>query len=112
MGLWDKEVANPLDSLFDMNKDDILDPAEQALQFEYLTEQLKAQMPSYSDEDEEFDIDELELMDEHDRREALEAAGYSADDFGENSDDFDEGYFSDFFDRHVRHNICPEVWKA
>lgn len=30
MGFWDREVRDTFDSLFDLNRDGMLDPAEQA----------------------------------------------------------------------------------
>lgn len=82
MGFWDRNVENSFDSLFDMNRDGVLDPVEQGFQLDFLTRQMEED--DKSDED-ELDVDDLEFMDEDERREALEEAGYDPDDF---DDDF------------------------
>lgn len=84
MGFWDRNVENSFDSLFDMNRDGVLDPGEQGFQLDFLTRQMEEDDRSDDDED-ELDLDELEYMDEDERREALEEAGYDPDDF---DDDF------------------------
>ena len=84
MGFWDKDVENSFDSLFDMNRDGVLDPVEQGFQLDFLTRQMEEDNKSDEDE-EELDLDDLEFMDEDERREALEEAGYDPDDF---DDDF------------------------
>ncbi len=84
MGFWDRNVENSFDSLFDMNRDGVLDPVEQGFQLDFLTRQMEEDDRSDDDED-ELDLDELEYMDEDERREALEEAGYDPDDF---DDDF------------------------
>ncbi len=80
MGFWDRNVENSFDSLFDMNRDGVLDPVEQGFQLDFLTRQMEEDDRSDDDED-ELDLDELEYMDEDERREALEEAGYDPDDF-------------------------------
>ena len=80
MGFWDRDVENSFDSLFDMNRDGVLDAVEQGFQLDFLTRQMEEENRS----DEEEDELDLEFMDEDDRREALEEAGYDPDDF----DDF------------------------
>ena len=82
MGFWDRDVKNSFDSMFDMNRDGVLDLAEQGFQLDFLTRQMKKDDRS---DDDELDLDELEYMDEDERREALEEAGYDPDDF---DDDF------------------------
>lgn len=84
MGFWDRDVENSFDSLFDMNRDGVLDPVEQGFQLDFLARQMEEDDHSDDDED-ELDLDELEYMDEDERREALEEAGYDPDDF---DDDF------------------------
>lgn len=84
MGFWDRNVQNSFDSLFDMNRGGVLDPVEQEFQLDFLTRQMEEDDHSDDDED-ELDLDELEYMDEDERREALEEAGYDPDDF---DDDF------------------------
>lgn len=84
MGFWDRNVENSFDSLFDMNRDGVLDPVEQGFQLDFLTRQMEEDDKSDEDED-ELDLDDLEFMDEDECREALEEAGYGPDDF---DDDF------------------------
>ena len=83
MGFWDREVRDSFDSLFDLNRDGMLDPAEQAFQLDFLTREMEDNASEEYDED--LDLDDLEFMDEDERREALEEAGYDPDDF---DDDF------------------------
>lgn len=80
MGFWDRNVENSFDSLFDMNRDGVLDPVEQGFQLDFLTHQMEGDDRS-DDDEEELDLEELEYMDEDERREALEEAGYDPDDF-------------------------------
>jgi len=84
MGFWDRDVENSFDSLFDLNRDGVLDPVEQGFQLDFLTRQMEEDNQLEEDED-ELDLDDLEFMDEDERREALEEAGYDPDDF---DDDF------------------------
>ena len=88
MGFWDREVRDGFDAMFDFNRDGHLDPFEQAMQFDFIEEGMKSESGRDEEEDELFgsdlDFDELEDMDEDERREALEEAGYDPDDF----DDF------------------------
>lgn len=83
MGFWDRNVENSFDRMFDMNRDGVLDPVEQAFQLDYIASQMEEE--NRSDDDDELDLDELEFMDEDERREALEEAGYDLDDY---DDDF------------------------
>ena len=70
--------------MFDFNHDGELDSFERAAEFQFLDEISK------EDEDEDefdelettgLDMDELEFMDEDERREALEDAGLDPDDY-------------------------------
>ncbi len=79
MGFWDRDVENSFDRMFDMNRDGVLDPVEQGFQLDFLTRQMEEDACSGEDED-ELDLDELEYMDEDERRELLEEAGYDPDD--------------------------------
>ena len=79
MGFWDRNIENSFDCLFDMNRDGVLDPVEQGFQLDFITRQMEEDDRSDDDED-ELDLDELEYMDEDERREALEEAGYDPDD--------------------------------
>ncbi|MCR5801336.1 MAG: hypothetical protein K6G57_03285 [Lachnospiraceae bacterium] len=78
MGFWDRSVKNSFDSMFDMNRDGVLDPAEQAIQLDFITRQMEED--SRSDDDDEDELD-LESIDE----EELDDAGFDSDDSG---DDF------------------------
>ena len=73
MGFWNRQVRDSFDGLFDLNRDGMLDPVEQAFQIDILTRKMKASS--------ELLQDDLELMDEDERRETLEDAGYDPDDF-------------------------------
>lgn len=83
MGFWDREVENSFDSLFDTNRDGVLDPVEQGFQLDFLTRQIEEDRSI--EEEDDLDLDDIELMDEDERREALEEADYDPDDF---DDDF------------------------
>ena len=72
MGFFDMDVHDSLDEMFDRNGDGLLDPLEQAERWDYLQE---------TGEFDGIDRDELELMDEDERREYLEREGYDPDDF-------------------------------
>ena len=78
-----KETTGTFDSLFDLNRDGMLDPAEQAFQLDFLTRKMKDE--TCEEHGGDLDLDDLEFMDEDERREALEDAGYDPDDF---DDDF------------------------
>ena len=77
------DVDNLFGGLFDLNRDGMLDFAEQIYQLDYLERQMKDDDDRDDEEDDldELDLDELEFMDEDERREALEEAGYDPDDF-------------------------------
>ena len=89
MDSWDRDVDNSFDSFFDLNKDGVLDPIEQGFELDFLERQIKeGDLSDEIEDDLEFndlDLDDLEFMDEDERREALEEAGYDPDDF---EDDF------------------------
>ena len=81
MGFWDREVQGPFDDLFDLNSDGTLDPFEHAYQDDYIIREMEGDTSGENDND--TDIDYLEFMDEDERREALEEAGFDPDDFDE-----------------------------
>ena len=83
MGFWDMDVDNSFDGLFDLNRDGMLDLAEQTYQLDYLEREMREDddLDEEDDDLDELDLDELEFMDEDERREALEEAGYDPDDF-------------------------------
>lgn len=60
MGFFDKDVENGFDEMFDLNKDGVLDPGEQAMQFAFVD---KISREEYSDEEED-ELDRDELLDE------------------------------------------------
>ena len=80
MGFWDRNVVNSLDSLFDMNRDGLLDPVEQGFQLDFLARQMGEDDRS---DDDDLNLDELDYMAEDERREVLEEAGYDPDDFND-----------------------------
>jgi len=84
MGFFDNPVRNSFDSLFDFNRDGVLDIGEQGAQLDFIMEDIEGK-DDYDDEKSDdypdLDLDELECMDEDERREALEDAGYDPDDF-------------------------------
>ena len=82
MDSWDRDVENSFDSFFDRNGDGVLDPIEQGFQLDFLERQMKEDDGIIEDENDlDLDLDDLEDMDEDERREALEEAGYDPDDF-------------------------------
>ena len=94
MDPWGRDVGNPFDSFFDLDRDGVLDPVEQAFQLDFLERQMKEDDLSAEIDDDldlddrdlnDLDLDDLEFMDEDERRDALEEAGYDPDDF---EDDF------------------------
>lgn len=88
MGLFDFNY-NPM---FDFNHDGKNDFFERAAEFEFIdriTKEENSDDSEYDDMDDELEMagldrDDLEMMDEDERREALEEAGLDPDDF----DDF------------------------
>ena len=90
MDPWGREVQNPFDSFFDFDRDGVLNPIEQGFELDFLERQMKEDELSYETDEDDLeldglDLDDLEYMDEDERREALEEAGYDPDDF---EDDF------------------------
>lgn len=93
MGLFDRDVESLLDEMFDLNRDGRIDFAEEALEFEYLEREIKAEELGVDASDlDDLDLDELqdledlrdldlEDMDEDELRDALEDAGYDPEDF-------------------------------
>jgi hypothetical protein len=67
--------------LFDFNHDGEIDSIEQAVEFCLLDEITKKESSQTELEMAGLDEDELELMDEDERREALEDAGLDPDDY-------------------------------
>ena len=78
MGFWDREVENSFDSLFDLNRDGVLDPVEQGFQLEFIMHDMEDHNEI---DDEESELEDLEFMDDDERRDALEMMGYDPDDF-------------------------------
>lgn len=69
--------------LFDFNRDGELDAFERELEFQFLSEKTRGGGEEELSELEVagFDADELEFMDEDERREVLEDAGLDPDDY-------------------------------
>ena len=94
--LWvfDRDVKNSFDRMFDWNDDGKLDSFEQANQFEFEQRMLEEDSVDDDEDDDEDDDDDdldldlagldrfdLEMMDEDERREALEDAGLDPGDY-------------------------------
>ena len=58
MGFWDKDIQGPLDDMFDLNRDGMLDPGEEAYKYEFLNGFLND-----NDHDEIDDVDDLDEFD-------------------------------------------------
>lgn len=86
MGIFDREVRNSFDRMFDLNRDGVLDPIEQGLQIDFLSDE--SDEDDKTDETDDLDFDELEELDEDERIEALEEAEYDLDDFDNDFDNF------------------------
>ena len=56
MGFFDREVRDSFDGLFDLNRDGVLDPAEQAFQMDFITRDMEEQ--NNIDDEDELDIDD------------------------------------------------------
>ena len=94
MGFFDRDVKNSFDRMFDWNDDSKLDSFEQANQFEFEQRMLEEDSVDDDEDDDEDDDDDdldldlagldrfdLEMMDEDERREALEDAGLDPGDY-------------------------------
>ena len=94
MGFFDRDVKNSFDRMFDWNDDGKLDSFEQANQFEVEQRMLEEDSVDDDEDDDEDDDDDdldldlagldrfdLEMMDEDERREALEDAGLDPGDY-------------------------------
>ena len=85
MGFWDIDAENSFDKMFDFNGDGHLDSFEQALRYDYLDHEFHVNEQTEEDAifNSDIDIDNLEDMDEDERREVLEDAGYDPDDYND-----------------------------
>ena len=94
MGFFDRDVKNSFDRMFDWNDDGKLDSFEQANQFEFEQRMLEEDSVDDDEDDDEDDDDDdldlylagldrfdLEMMDEDERREAVEDAGLDPGDY-------------------------------
>ena len=94
MGFFDRDVKNSFDRMFDWNDDGKLDSFEQANQFEFEQRMLEEDSVDDDEDDDEDDDDDdldlylagldrfdVEMMDEDERREALEDAGLDPGDY-------------------------------
>ncbi len=91
MGLFDDEVDGTMDEMFDFDRDGHLDPMERTMQLDFEMHMLDDDFDDDSEEEDEFfdeleaetgiDRDEWEMMDDEERAEALEEAGFDPDDF-------------------------------
>lgn len=82
MSFFDRPINNSFDSLFDINRDGILDIVEQGIQMDFHSHSGSDNDSDDSEIDKE-DFDETEDMDDYTRREILEDAGYDPDDYEE-----------------------------
>ena len=109
-------MSGPFDFMFDFDEDGELDPVEEAMLIDFLDDMQKKDSSDDDEEEEDkrkllypdLDFDELEYMDEEERREVLEEAGYDPDDPDfdfdqrklafcfQTSDSFEEMYQSDY----------------
>ena len=109
MGFWDDKVDNPIDSMFDFDRDGELNSTEKAMELDFLSGGNSSNI-FLNDDDLYQDLsftgitkDEFELMDDDEKREALEDAGIDVDDYvysdGFSSNDFcSDDFGSDDFD--------------
>ena len=69
--------------MFDFNRDGKLDAFERASEFAFIHNVMKNEEQSKKDELENarLDVNDLEYMDDHERREAIENAGLDPDDY-------------------------------
>lgn len=90
MGFFDRDVKNGFDRMFDWNDDGKLNSFEQANQFEFEQRMLEEDSVDDDEDDDDDDLDldlagldrfDLEMMDEDERREALEDAGLDPGDY-------------------------------
>lgn len=89
-GIFDRDVKNGFDRMFDWNDDGKLDSFEQANQFEFEQRMLEEDLVDDDEDDDDDDLDldlagldrfDLEMMDEDERHEALEDAGLDPGDY-------------------------------
>jgi len=95
MGFWDDKVDNPIDSMFDFDRDGELNSTEKAMELDFLSGGNSSNIFLNDDLYQDLSFtgitkDEFELMDDDEKREALEDAGIDVDDY----DDFDSDDFS------------------
>ena len=57
MGFFDHEVRDSFDSLFDLNRDGFLDAGEEAMQMEFIMENIEGDGSSDEDDDDDDDFD-------------------------------------------------------
>ena len=81
-------MFGPFDKLFDLNRDGEIDAAERALEFEFMEETIFKDENEFGEDYEEtelelagIDPEELEYMDDDERREILVDAGLDPDDY-------------------------------
>lgn len=82
MGFGDGKVENSFDALFDLDRDGVLDPVEQGIQFDYIMECMEEEEALSEDDDEDYFEDEDEFLDEDELEDEF--------DF-DNFDSFDDG---------------------
>ena len=68
MGFWDDKVDNPIDSMFDFDRDGKLNAWERAMELGLLMDD----EDDYQDEDDDSDFDDDEFDDDDEREELME----------------------------------------
>lgn len=108
MGFWDNKVDNPIDKMFDFDRDGELNPVEKSMELDFLSDNNSSNI--FMNDDDLYQNlsgigiaqDDFDLMDDNEKREALFKAGLDPDDFdfdNFDSDDFDSDDFdTDDFD--------------
>ena len=84
--MFGNKYEDPMDELFDFNRDGKLNSSERAYKYDYMESFLK---DDDDEDDNDLDLDDLDLMDPDERREALEEAGLDPDDY-DDLDDLDD----------------------
>ena len=97
MGFWNNKVDNPIDKMFDFDRDGELNSVEKSMELDFLSGENSSSI-SINDDDLYQDLSgmgitqsDFDLMDDDEKREALFKAGLDLDDF--DSDDFDSDDF-------------------
>lgn len=55
MGFWDREINGPLDDMFDLDRDGMLDPGEEAFKYDFLNSFFDNDDDDYDGLDDDYD---------------------------------------------------------